>query len=623
MSKSRFEGAAARAATMVAVAILGACGGSTSPAAPVVASITIRPASATLDALGDTAQLVVAVADQHGEPMTGAPLTWSSSNVNVATVSAGLLTAVGNGSAQVTVASGSVQAHVSVTVAQAPRALVKVSGDAQSGAAGQPLAAPLVVQVNDRLGHPVSGVAVQFAAAAGNGSIAPASVATAGTGRASATWALGATTGTQHAAAHVSQLDSAVFTASAQQAGSPPAITAVAPDTLIEGGVATITGTNFGATPGANVVTIDGAAATVSSASATRLTVVVPSFSCQPARLATVTVQVGQQSARGPSTPLRPAAMLALTIGQEAMIQDPARFCLELAAAGGGETYVIGLSAPAEVPGAVLPFVTTTRAGMTVNGLVAAAQPNAARIGAAAAGAAGAAGAGPRTIGPLAARWVDRASAEARLRQWEHAHLPALAAERVRLRGAAPAGVRSLGTGSLPAVGDTLALNVPNATSSDPCNIFTPIHAVVRVVGASGIWVEDVANPTADSLTLADIQSASSEFDSRIYATDTSYFGAPSDVDGNQRVIVVLTWQVNRASRILGFVFGGDLFPSGCPESNDGELYYGQVPDPGNVAGTGARTKANVVAEMPSSSRTSSRTSFECPSGRSSIRGRR
>jgi hypothetical protein len=47
-------------------------------------------------------------------------------------------------------------------------------------------------------------------------------------------------------------------------------------------------------------------------------------------------------------------------------------------------------------------------------------------------------------------------------------------------------------------------------------------------------------------------------------------------------------------------VFGGDLFSrASCAASNQGEIFYGQVPDPNNTAGTGARTKASVLSEMP------------------------
>jgi len=73
--------------------------------APVASSVTVGPDSVLLAANGDTARFTAVVRDQRGDVMTGLPLTWESSDVNVATVNAsGLVTSVGAGSA--TIAAG-------------------------------------------------------------------------------------------------------------------------------------------------------------------------------------------------------------------------------------------------------------------------------------------------------------------------------------------------------------------------------------------------------------------------------------------------------------------------------------------------------------------------------------
>ena len=55
------------------------------------------------------------------------------------------------------------------------------------------------------------------------------------------------------------------------------------------------------------------------------------------------------------------------------------------------------------------------------------------------------------------------------------------------------------------------------------------------------------------------------------------------------------------AGSVAGFVFSGDLFArSLCASSDTGEIFYGHVPDAANVAGTGARTKAQIEYQMPS-----------------------
>ncbi|MDH4043411.1 MAG: hypothetical protein OEW06_03050, partial [Gemmatimonadota bacterium] len=86
------------------------------------------------------------------------------------------------------------------------------------------------------------------------------------------------------------------------------------------------------------------------------------------------------------------------------------------------------------------------------------------------------------------------------------------------------------------------------------------------------------------------------------YARDTLYFGTPSDIDANSKVEIVLSIEVNKfAVGAAGFVFSGDLYSrSTCASSDSSEVFYGHVPDPANAAGTGARSKAGVLYQMPS-----------------------
>ena len=60
---------------------------------------------------------------------------------------------------------------VSEWQAPRPRRLVVVSGDAQQGASGEPLADPLVVEVRDQYGNPLSGVEITFAVTDGDGRV--------------------------------------------------------------------------------------------------------------------------------------------------------------------------------------------------------------------------------------------------------------------------------------------------------------------------------------------------------------------------------------------------------------------------------------------------------------------
>jgi len=207
---------------MIAVAlplVLGTCGGGSEPA-PVASSIAVTPVTAVpLASIGATRQYTAVVKDQNGNPLANAAATWTTSNAAAVTVTAGgLATAVANGTAQVVVTSGSAMTNVTVTVAQAPGQLVKVSGDSQTASAGQMLALPLVVRVNDATGHAIAGATVGFAAALGSGSAGSSSATTDASGQAQSTWTLGGTGGSQALNATV---------AGSGVAGSPVQFTAI------------------------------------------------------------------------------------------------------------------------------------------------------------------------------------------------------------------------------------------------------------------------------------------------------------------------------------------------------------------------------------------------------------
>ncbi len=83
--------------------------------AAVVTTVALSPSSAALD-VGETAQLSATPQDQRGGAMDR-PVTWTSSNAGVATVSrSGLLAAVGAGNAVITASADGKSGSLSVTV---------------------------------------------------------------------------------------------------------------------------------------------------------------------------------------------------------------------------------------------------------------------------------------------------------------------------------------------------------------------------------------------------------------------------------------------------------------------------------------------------------------------------
>ncbi len=90
-----------------------------------------------------------------------------------------------------------VEAGFTVTaVASTANGLAGVSGDAQTGAVGTELPAPLVVEVTDAFGNPIAGVTITWTAE-GGGSVSAPSTVTDGEGHASVTRTLGPTAGPQ------------------------------------------------------------------------------------------------------------------------------------------------------------------------------------------------------------------------------------------------------------------------------------------------------------------------------------------------------------------------------------------------------------------------------------------
>lgn len=365
---------------------------------------------------------------------------------------------------------------------------------------------------------------------------------------------------------------------------APPAIvlTQVTPATLTEGQAATITGTGFSATAGENRVTIGGVIAAVTTASATSLTVTVPGTCLPKGAPAAVEVAIGTRVSNTLSPPITPAAFAALAAGQQ-FIADAGDFrCVQLDAAAGAERYLIGvvstepatelrtLTIEADVPGTAGP-VAPLDAAVTPRGWTA----------------------------PLDLRELRR-----RERWMGHVAATAAAWDRgrdtwQRLAGrsgpsAAPAAVPSVpGTVT---EGQMLPVRVPTFGGTG-CNQFETVTALVRRISPEAIFLEDQGNPAP--VDIAIINQAAAAF-TPIQAIDIDQFGDPGDRDGNGRIVIVITKEVNRNSRsALGFVSGGDaLLTTACASSNEGEFFYAKAPDPTGQYQGGVYTAGDLAEDF-------------------------
>jgi hypothetical protein len=133
----------------------------------------------------------------------------------------------------------------------------------------------------------------------------------------------------------------------------------------------------------------------------------------------------------------------------------------------------------------------------------------------------------------------------------------------------------------------------PYASGSDMLNTayYETVTASLEFAGNNVLIYVDSATNVA-SLYGSRIDELGSACDLNIYPTDVAAFGAPTDRDGNGKIIVLLTKVVNLMTPagspgyIGGFFNPVDLDIGGYyPPSNHGEIFYAIVPDPGGEWG--------------------------------------
>jgi hypothetical protein len=162
---------------------------------------------------------------------------------------------------------------------------------------------------------------------------------------------------------------------------------------------------------------------------------------------------------------------------------------------------------------------------------------------------------------------------------------------------------------AVPNVGDRINIKIPNAATDDLCNNYFSTQAVVTSVSSKAILAVDTLDgPPATLFTPAQMDSITNEFDNVTYPTDAAYFNTPTDVDGNGRVIMLFSGQINKLTPpgtsggfVGGFFFAGDFFPTvdtgqaqACAQSNGAEIFYLLSPDPTGAKWGNVRTASSV-----------------------------
>ena len=571
------RGVSARHAVLLValVAHVAACGGgaeATKPSVPApVAAVLVAPIPATLY-VGASIQLVVTTTDAAGTTLAGRAVTFTSSNPAVATVgSSGSVTAVGVGATSIHVASEGKAADVAVVVTLIPVSAVLITPALSTIRVGGTVQFTAVARDSNGAMLPDRPItwtssAPQLASVSPTGSVSSLAAGDA---------IIRASIGGKFADAPVTLSPVAA-----------PVVSSISASPLSSGTTVTVTGANFESTILDNAVTIDGVLASVTAASTSQLTVVVPQLPCTPSHAARV--QVATQGLAGAALqPVRAATPVAPVTGVPLLLTPTEAACAELP--GGAGQYVVSVmhvgASPTTVNGFRLegalppaPLAATRLAPTTLRQAVAVPSEH---------------GADDPAPDPLL-RGATRATAE-RLRE---SVLESNRAIYARLRSLQPASTtRSLApaprhSAALPVVGETRKFRVAqfstalNATGS--CNNFVEITARVAYVGSHAVLFEDVAAPLANTMD-ASYQQVGQEFDDAMFGVDSTYFGDPlitdARTDADRRLNMVFTPQLTTG--IAGFVITCDFFPRDSTNnrvSNFGETFYAVVP---TVAGTG------------------------------------
>lgn len=178
---------------------------------------------------------------------------------------------------------------------------------------------------------------------------------------------------------------------------------------------------------------------------------------------------------------------------------------------------------------------------------------------------------------------------------------------RLRLRPAARAAVVA-GSSAIvvPPVGSTRSFRVrSNFNPTSPA--WKTVTAQLVYAGADILLYLDQAAP-AGGFTQAQLQNFGALFDRTLEPIDTLAFGLPTDLDQNGHVIMLMSPVVNAdtpaatcasAGYIAGFFDEVDFDGAADPNSNQGEIFYSVVPDPGGTVSC-AHSLSQVDAAVPS-----------------------
>lgn len=468
--------------------------------------------------------------------------------------------------------------------------LALVAGDSARAVAGSDVATPLVVKVTDARGEPVPAASVEFAVSEGNGSVTPVIATSDADGIARTILTLGTTAGTNQVTASVTGVVAVVQFTAVGIPGPAAILDVLTPLVRLHTGIdtahvsAAVTDQyGNGTTPGPTWTVRDPTLLSVDSTGLLHVlrrggtTYVVAAAGQRTDSAYVVVLAPGDSPCTGVST----AATLAA--GDVNTSFSGGFVCVHAATAG--QEYALVPYFNASVPASEMQIE------VLGDGLGIVSAPSANLLTARTAR--------PRALAASSTPMPNEAF-ETMLRRREAALAPLVPAARRWYAGGRPQAPATRSPAGAPMldvipstvhVGDLLTLNASITDCSAPNDRVGRVAAIT----SKAIVVADTGNP-AGGFSDADYASIGTTFDTLVDPLDEQAFGAPTDIDGNSRVVLFFTRAVNALtpkgsnSVVLGFFYARDLLPrtgtDACPTSNQGEMFYLMVPDSaGTVTG--------------------------------------
>lgn len=476
-----------------------------------------------------------------------------------------------------------------------PKEIRPVTATTQTGTVGQPVNGGVTVQIVDYSDRAMEGVKVGFSIIAGDGSLSSLLVVTDGEGLAHVNWTLGQTAGSNELVVSIFGLDPSQwkhFEAMAEPAAAvgldvTPRVVRIQ-SSATGGSVAARPVDQYGNTRTGTPTYVSRNPAIVTVNSSGVITATEPNPNNRTGSTYIVATVGGFTDSAKVYTlsPTDPActgitAMAPLNVG-DVQVTGFIDNGICVPASAGEREYALVPFFDSPVPAAQTVF---TVSAVNVKGT------QFTSLG----------GQSVRALIPVAGDEVvaeaNRAALDRRLRIAERREMTARAPgarQWFRSRGASNRANRAA---TVPNVGDQLEINVnPDSFCTYPLMRTGRVAAVTN----KAVVVADVANPPGFSD--AEYASLGATFDTLVFATNVTNFGAPTDIDGNgDRVVIFFTHAVNEEGQgILGYAYARDLLPKSgelgsCPGSNVAEMLYIYVPDPSNPI---AEVKVNAVATI-------------------------